>query len=134
MNLAGIPPFSGFIGKLGLLQAGVADGGPLALTLVAGGVVTSLLTLLAIARVWNRAFWRPASQEPLADTAAAAARRRRGARAGPGGAATPHDASGADRRRRPGRGLATARGGGHRGHVPRPPGPPPCARCARCRA
>jgi multicomponent Na+:H+ antiporter subunit D len=26
--------------------------------LVVGGVVTSLLTLLAIARVWNRAFWR----------------------------------------------------------------------------
>jgi multicomponent Na+:H+ antiporter subunit D len=73
MNLAGIPPFSGFIGKLGLLQAGVADGSPLALTLVAGGVVTSLLTLLAIARVWTRAFWRPAGQEPLADTAAAAA-------------------------------------------------------------
>ena len=73
MNLAGIPPFSGFIGKLGLLQAGVADGSPLALTLVAGGVVTSLLTLLAVARVWTRAFWRPASQEPLADTAAAAA-------------------------------------------------------------
>ncbi|HVD28430.1 MAG TPA: Na+/H+ antiporter subunit D [Mycobacteriales bacterium] len=74
MNLAGIPPFSGFIGKLGLLQAGVADGSPLALTVVAGGVVTSLLTLLAVARVWTRAFWRPASQEPLADTAAAAAR------------------------------------------------------------
>ena len=30
MNLAGIPPFSGFLGKLGLLQAGVADGGWLA--------------------------------------------------------------------------------------------------------
>jgi multicomponent Na+:H+ antiporter subunit D len=74
MNLAGIPPFSGFIGKLGLLQAGVADGSALALTVVAGGVVTSLLTLLAVARVWTRAFWRPASQEPLADTAAAAAR------------------------------------------------------------
>jgi len=73
MNLAGIPPFSGFIGKLGLLQAGVADGSQLALTLVVGGVVTSLLTLLAIARVWTRAFWRPAGQEPLADTAAAAA-------------------------------------------------------------
>ena len=27
MNLAGIPPFSGFIGKLGLLEAGIADGG-----------------------------------------------------------------------------------------------------------
>jgi multicomponent Na+:H+ antiporter subunit D len=74
MNLAGIPPFSGFIGKLGLLQAGVADGSALALTVVAGGVITSLLTLLAVARVWTRAFWRPASQEPLADTAAAAAR------------------------------------------------------------
>jgi multicomponent Na+:H+ antiporter subunit D len=73
MNLAGIPPFSGFIGKLGLLQAGVADGSPPALTLVAGGVVTSLLTLLAVARVWTRAFWRPPTQEPAADTAAAAA-------------------------------------------------------------
>jgi multicomponent Na+:H+ antiporter subunit D len=73
MNLAGIPPFSGFIGKLGLLQAGIADGSPLALTLVAGGVVTSLLTLLAVARVWTRAFWRPPTQEPAADTAAAAA-------------------------------------------------------------
>ncbi|TFV90729.1 Na+/H+ antiporter subunit D [Blastococcus sp. CT_GayMR16] len=73
MNLAGIPPFSGFIGKLGLLQAGVADGSALALTVVAGGVVTSLLTLLAVARVWTRAFWRPPTQEPLDDTAAAAA-------------------------------------------------------------
>jgi multicomponent Na+:H+ antiporter subunit D len=73
MNLAGVPPFSGFIGKLGLLQAGVADGSQLALTVVAGGVVTSLLTLLAVVRVWTRAFWRPAGQEPLADTAAAAA-------------------------------------------------------------
>jgi multicomponent Na+:H+ antiporter subunit D len=73
MNLAGIPPLSGFVGKLGLLEAGVADGSPLALTLVAGGVLTSLLTLLAVARVWTRAFWRPPTQEPAADTAAAAA-------------------------------------------------------------
>lgn len=58
MNLAGIPPFSGFLGKLGLLQAGVELGTPLAYALVIGGVLTSLLTLLAVARVWNRAFWR----------------------------------------------------------------------------
>ncbi|EMY32528.1 monovalent cation/H+ antiporter subunit D [Arthrobacter crystallopoietes BAB-32] len=58
MNLAGIPPFSGFLGKLGLLQAGVDLGTPLAYVLVAGSVLTSLLTLLAMARVWNRAFWR----------------------------------------------------------------------------
>lgn len=58
MNLAGIPPFSGFIGKLALLQAGIATGGWLELLVVAGALVTSLLTLLAMAKVWNRAFWR----------------------------------------------------------------------------
>ncbi|GGM08691.1 MULTISPECIES: Na+/H+ antiporter subunit D [Micromonospora] len=58
LNLAGIPPFSGFLGKVGLIQAGVADGGPLAWALVAGGLLTSLLTLYATARVWNLAFWR----------------------------------------------------------------------------
>jgi len=57
MNLAGIPPFSGFIGKLGLLSAGVRAGTPLAWALVAASVITSLLTLYAIAKVWNRAFW-----------------------------------------------------------------------------
>ena len=57
MNLAGIPPLSGFIGKLGLLEAGVGVGTPLAWLVVAGGVVTSLLTLMAMAKVWNRAFW-----------------------------------------------------------------------------
>jgi multicomponent Na+:H+ antiporter subunit D len=60
MNLAGIPPFSGFLGKLGLIQAGIGLGTPLAYALVIGGVLTSLLTLLAVARVWNRAFWRKA--------------------------------------------------------------------------
>ena len=58
MNLAGIPPFSGFVGKVGLLQAGVQLGTPLAYVLVVGGVATSLLTLYAMAKVWNRAFWR----------------------------------------------------------------------------
>jgi len=57
MNLAGIPPLSGFIGKLGLLSAGVEVGTPLAWALVAGSVVTSLLTLYAVAKVWGRAFW-----------------------------------------------------------------------------
>lgn len=61
MNLAGIPPFSGFLGKLGLLQAGVQNGTWLAYVLVIGGVAASLLTLLAMARVWNRAFLRSTS-------------------------------------------------------------------------
>ncbi|MEH0974126.1 Na+/H+ antiporter subunit D [Micromonospora sp. CPCC 205546] len=58
MNLAGIPPFSGFLGKLGLLQAGVSAGGPLPGVLVVAGTVTSLLTLYVASRVWNIAFWR----------------------------------------------------------------------------
>ncbi|PWR17391.1 Na+/H+ antiporter subunit D [Micromonospora sicca] len=58
MNLAGIPPFSGFLGKLGLLQAGVAARGVLPGVLVGAGTVTSLLTLYAASRVWNIAFWR----------------------------------------------------------------------------
>ncbi len=66
MNLAGIPPFSGFLGKVGLLEAGVDLGTPLAYTLVIGSVVTSLLTLYALIKAWNKAFWQP-SPKPLPD-------------------------------------------------------------------
>lgn len=62
MNLAGIPPMSGFLGKVGLLEAGIADGSALAWVLVAGGVVTSLLTLYAVAKTWALAFWRTPEQ------------------------------------------------------------------------
>ncbi|MGL3807024.1 Na+/H+ antiporter subunit D [Paeniglutamicibacter sp. R2-26] len=60
LNLGGIPPFSGFLGKLGLVQGGAEVGTPLAWALIAVSLLTSLLTLLAVARVWNRAFWRKA--------------------------------------------------------------------------
>ena len=60
MNLAGIPPLSGFLGKLGLLEASVQVASPLAYTLVAGSVLTSLLTLYALVKAWNKAFWQPA--------------------------------------------------------------------------
>ncbi|WP_069387512.1 Na+/H+ antiporter subunit D [Cellulosimicrobium cellulans] len=63
MNLAGIPPLSGFLGKLGLLQEGVAQGTPLTWALVVGSVVTSLLTLYAIVKAWNKAFWQTAPVE-----------------------------------------------------------------------
>lgn len=75
MNLGGIPPFSGFLGKVGLFIAGAdaADGtaatetlgtsaaGPdwLIWVVVAVGAATSLITLYALARFWNLAFWRP---------------------------------------------------------------------------
>ncbi len=64
LNLSGIPPMSGFLGKLGLLQAGIAVGTPAAYVLVAGGVITSLLTLYVVVKAWNKAFWQPPVHEP----------------------------------------------------------------------
>lgn len=63
MNLAGVPPFSGFIGKVGLIQGGIDNGGVLAWILVGLSVAVSLLTLYAIAKVWNRAFWQETPAE-----------------------------------------------------------------------
>ncbi len=57
LTLAGVPPFSGFIAKLALLQAGVNAGTWAAYVVTGGAVLTSLLTLYAMARVWTRAFW-----------------------------------------------------------------------------
>ncbi|MBN6768517.1 MULTISPECIES: Na+/H+ antiporter subunit D [Micrococcus] len=58
LNLGGIPPFSGFLGKVGLLRGGVEQATPLAYTLVGVSLLVSLLTLLVVVRVWTRAFWR----------------------------------------------------------------------------
>ena len=71
LNLGGIPPFSGFIGKVALLEAGTQDGSVLAWMLVAGSVITSLLTLYVMARVWTKAFWRERADAPDGELAAA---------------------------------------------------------------
>lgn len=73
MNLSGIPPLSGFLAKIGLLDAGIELGTPLAWLLVVGGIATSLLTLYALTKVWSQAFWRPRADAPRS-TATAAAR------------------------------------------------------------
>ncbi|MGV8895680.1 MAG: Na+/H+ antiporter subunit D [Rhodoglobus sp.] len=72
LNLGGIPPFSGFIGKLALFEASAQQGSPLAYVLIGAGALVSLLTLYALIRVWNMAFWRPADdvegyESPLLD-------------------------------------------------------------------
>ena len=64
LNLGGIPPFSGFIGKVALLEAGAQNDSALAWVLVGGGVVTSLLTLYVVTRVWTKAFWRSREDAP----------------------------------------------------------------------
>jgi multicomponent Na+:H+ antiporter subunit D len=71
LNLGGIPPFSGFIGKVALMEAGAANGSALAWILVGGGVVTSLLTLYVVARVWTMAFWRARTDAPEGHLSAA---------------------------------------------------------------
>ncbi|GEL77513.1 Na+/H+ antiporter subunit D [Tenuibacillus multivorans] len=52
--LAGIPPFSGFIGKLLLLQGSLGQGEVL-LTIIA--LLSSLLILLSMMRIFVRGFW-----------------------------------------------------------------------------
>lgn len=58
LNLGGIPPLSGFIGKLGLFTAAAQLGTPAAYWLMGVGALVSLLTLYALARTWSLAFWR----------------------------------------------------------------------------
>lgn len=58
INLGGLPPFSGFIGKVGLFAAAADVGTPMMYVLIGGGILTSLLTLYALMRAWNLAFWR----------------------------------------------------------------------------
>lgn len=69
MSLSGIPPLSGFFGKVGLFEAGVAEGSALAYAGVGVGALTGLLTLYAVARTWSLGFWSQASPEVAATAA-----------------------------------------------------------------
>jgi multicomponent Na+:H+ antiporter subunit D len=54
LSLAGLPPFSGFVAKLALVDAGVASG---AYVIVAVSLIGSILTLLSMTKIWLGAFW-----------------------------------------------------------------------------
>jgi multicomponent Na+:H+ antiporter subunit D len=60
-SLAGVPPLSGFLGKLAIIE-GTFDAGAYAV----GALVlfVGLLTLLSMSMVWAQAFWRDADQSP----------------------------------------------------------------------
>jgi multicomponent Na+:H+ antiporter subunit D len=58
MSVSGVPPLSGFVAKLALFQAGIGAGVSGAMV-TAVALLTGLLTLLAMSRVWALAFWRP---------------------------------------------------------------------------
>ena len=64
LNLGGIPPFSGFLGKIILIEAAADSGTGLDWLLVGGAVITSLLTLYTMMNVWSKAFWRDRKDAP----------------------------------------------------------------------
>ena len=61
-SLAGLPPFSGFVGKLALVESGV-DGG--AWVPVVVSLVASLLTLVSMTKIWTQVFWGEPTPVPV---------------------------------------------------------------------
>jgi multicomponent Na+:H+ antiporter subunit D len=70
LSLCGIPPFSGFVAKLGLVTAGL-DAGHYAVVGVMIG--TSLLTLVSMMKIWLGAFWGTAADLELRSSTVGAA-------------------------------------------------------------
>ena len=67
LSLAGLPPFSGFVGKLALVQAGL-DAEAWAVTGVS--LFVSILTLYSMTKIWGGVFWGvPEEDPPLASAA-----------------------------------------------------------------
>jgi multicomponent Na+:H+ antiporter subunit D len=55
LSIAGIPPLSGFIAKLALLQAGLERG---QFVIIGTALAMSLLTLVSVTKIWSEAFWK----------------------------------------------------------------------------
>jgi multicomponent Na+:H+ antiporter subunit D len=61
LSLAGIPPLSGFVGKLALVQAGLSA----EQWLVTGvSLVVSVLTLYSMTKIWAGVFWGKPEEDP----------------------------------------------------------------------
>ncbi len=61
LSLAGFPPFSGFVGKLALVDAGLASGRWL---VVGVSLFASVLTLVSMTKIWSGVFWGDADERP----------------------------------------------------------------------
>jgi multicomponent Na+:H+ antiporter subunit D len=64
LSLAGMPPFSGFVAKLLLVRAGLTGGHWL---VVLVSLLTGLLTLYSMTKIWTYAFWRTPEGPRVAD-------------------------------------------------------------------
>jgi multicomponent Na+:H+ antiporter subunit D len=54
LSLAGVPPFSGFLSKFLLVRASIEASHPL---IAAIAIITSLLTLYSMGKIWSYAYW-----------------------------------------------------------------------------
>ena len=61
LSLAGLPPFSGFVAKLALVQAGFEVD---RFVVVGVSLAVSLLTLFSMAKIWSGVFWGVPDEEP----------------------------------------------------------------------
>ncbi len=61
MSLAGLPPFSGFLAKFALVDAGLSAEAWVA---VAASLAVGLLTLYSMTKIWAGVFWGEAEEEP----------------------------------------------------------------------
>ncbi|HEX2046346.1 MAG TPA: Na+/H+ antiporter subunit D [Acidimicrobiales bacterium] len=61
LSLAGLPPFSGFVAKLALVQAGMDAE---RYVVVGASLVVSLLTLFSMTKIWAGVFWGTPDEEP----------------------------------------------------------------------
>ncbi|HSM23324.1 MAG TPA: Na+/H+ antiporter subunit D [Anaerolineaceae bacterium] len=64
LSVAGLPPFSGFFAKLGLIIAGLESR---QYFIIAVALVVSLMTLFSMTKVWNEAFWKPPKDPNYSD-------------------------------------------------------------------
>ena len=60
LSLAGLPPFSGFVAKLGVISAGIEAA---SIPIVVAALVGGALTLLSMTKIWIGVFWGKQSQE-----------------------------------------------------------------------
>ena len=64
LSLAGLPPFSGFVAKLALVDAGL---GAERYVVVGVSLLVSLLTLFSMTKIWSGAFWGTPEATDIAD-------------------------------------------------------------------
>ena len=73
LSLSGMPPFSGFFGKLSLVQAGLDEQ---RYVVVGVSLLASVLTLFSMTKIWSGVFWGEPEQPVSADAVLAPGKMR----------------------------------------------------------